>query len=333
MNAISPKHANVALFIPFNGCPHKCSFCDQRSITGKTCQPSPEDVRAAIETALDSLKENSINSEIAFFGGSFTAIDRAYMVSLLEAAAPYIDRFRGIRISTRPDCIDPEILALLKGYGVTSIELGAQSMSDEVLSANDRGHTADDAVKASGLIRESGFELGLQMMTGLYKSSDELDVFTAERFIELRPETVRIYPTIVMRGTQLGELYQAGVYAPQELEPAVGLCARLVTLFEQNGVRVIRVGLHDTDTLRRDMLAGPYHPAFRELCESRIMLDKAVSLLSARGRGEYTLLVSPKSRSKMTGNKKSNIAALKELGYEVTIAEDDNLGERDIVIN
>lgn len=325
-----PGHANVALFIPFNGCPHQCSFCDQRSITGKAYQPTPRDVRNAVETALSSLKENSIHSEIAFFGGSFTAINREYMISLLDAAALYIDRFKGIRISTRPDCIDEEILSLLKAYRVTSIELGAQSMSDEVLTANDRGHTADDVRRASELIKRFGFELGLQMMTGLYKSTPESDLMTAKTFIALHPATVRIYPTIVMKHTRLGELYEAGVYQPQTLDEAVSLCARLITLFEENDTRVIRVGLHDSESLKENRLAGPYHPAFKELCESRIMLDKATELFKDKKPGKYTLLVNPKCRSKMTGNRKGNLIALKKLGYEITVMEDESINNLDV---
>lgn len=254
------------------------------------------------------------------------------MLSLLDATVPYIDRFKGIRISTRPDCIDEEILNLLKSYRVTSIELGAQSMDDTVLSANDRGHTAEDVRKASGLIKHFGFELGLQMMTGLYRSSDELDRHTAREFIALRPDTVRIYPTIVMRGTRLDELYQAGVYRPQLLDEAVDLVSTMIPLFENEGIKVIRVGLHDSETLKTDRLAGPYHPAFRELCESRIMLNQAIAMLSGKEVGAHTLCVNPKSRSKMTGNKKSNLIALKERGYEITIQEDASLGDREILI-
>ena len=320
------------MFIPFNGCPHRCSFCDQRSITGEQRQPSPDDVRRTVEKALDSLKENSIHSELAFFGGSFTAIDRAYMISLLDATAPYIDRFKGIRISTRPDCIDDEVLTLLRSYKVSSIELGAQSMSDEVLTANDRGHTAEDVRTASKLIKRYGFSLGLQMMTGLYKSFDELDRQTAIEFIALRPDTVRIYPTIVMKGTRLGELYEEGAYHPQELDSAVKLCADLLKLFEENDIRVIRLGLHDSESLRRDMLSGPYHPSFRELCESRIMLDKALELLSGREPGVYGIAVNPRSRSKLAGNKKSNLKALSERGYTLEITEDDCLSINDIVL-
>ena len=320
------------MFIPFNGCPHRCSFCDQRSITGELRQPSPDDVRRTVEKGLDSLKENSIHSELAFFGGSFTAIDRAYMISLLDATAPYIDRFKGIRISTRPDCIDDEVLTLLSSYKVSSIELGAQSMSDEVLTANDRGHTAEDVRTASKLIKRYGFSLGLQMMTGLYKSSDELDRQTAIEFIALRPDTVRIYPTIVMKGTRLGELYEEGAYHPQELDSAVALCADLLKLFEENDIRVIRLGLHDSESLRRDMLSGPYHPSFRELCESRIMLDKALELLDGREPGICKIAVNPRSRSKLAGNKKSNLKALSERGYTLEITEDSRIHDLDVVL-
>lgn len=247
------------------------------------------------------------------------------MRSLLDATLPYIDRFKGIRISTRPDAIDDEVLALLRSYKTTAVELGAQSMSDTVLAANGRGHTADDVKKSADLIQRYDMELGLQMMTGLYQSTDALDRMTAEAFVRLRPATVRIYPTIVMNHTRLGELYKAGEYQPQTLDGAVKLCADLLTLFDGNHIKVIRVGLHDTDTLRRDMLAGPWHPAFRELCESRIMLNKAIALLKDKPCGAYTLTVNPKSRSKMTGNKKSNLIAMREMGYDINITEDTSV--------
>ena len=291
------------------------------------------DVVNTIETALNSLKENSTNSEIAFFGGSFTALDRSYMLSLLDATVPYIDRFKGIRISTRPDAIDDEILTILKRYHVTAIELGAQSMSDDVLNKNDRGHTSEDVRTASERIKAYGFELGLQMMTGLYGSTPEADIATAKAFIALHPDTVRIYPTIVMDGTRLGELYNAGLYHPQDLNSAIELCAALIPLFTDNNIRVIRVGLHDSESLKNHRLAGPYHPAFRELCESRIMLTKAISLLGEKEKGTYTLRVHPKSRSKMTGNKKQNLIALKELGYEITIIEDESMTGRGIKLD
>lgn len=255
------------------------------------------------------------------------------MKTLLDATVPYIDRFKGIRISTRPDCIDDEILDLLKAYHVTTVELGAQSMDDAVLLANDRGHTAEDVRRACELIKSYGFDLGLQMMTGLYQSTPDSDLQTAREFIALQPSCVRIYPTIVMKGTRLGDLYEQGLYQPQTLEEAVALCARLIRLFEENGVRVIRVGLHDSESLKENRLAGPYHPAFRELCESRIMLDQAIILLKNKVPGSYTLRVHPRSRSKMTGNKKSNLLALKEMGYEIQITEDDRLSYLEVIID
>lgn len=252
------------------------------------------------------------------------------MRSLLDATKPFIDRFKGIRISTRPDAIDCEVLSLLKSYRVTAIELGAQSMSDIVLSANDRGHSADDVRAAAELIQRYDMELGLQMMTGLYQSTDELDRATAEEFIALRPATVRIYPTIVMKNTRLGELYESGEYMPQSLESAVDLCADLLTRFQKNGIKVIRVGLHDTPSLREDMLAGPYHPAFRELCESRLMLRKAVALLRDKPHGVYEISVNPRCRSKMVGNKKANLIALQKPGYDIRITEEQSLSDFEI---
>lgn len=254
------------------------------------------------------------------------------MLSLLEATVPYIDRFRGIRLSTRPDAIDPEVLDILKEYHVTSIELGAQSMCDSVLTANDRGHTADDVRTASRLIKEHGFELGLQMMTGLYQSSDELDMLTAREFIKLSPLTVRIYPTVVMRRTRLAKLYEEGAYRPPSLEDAVALCARLLTMFGGAGVTVIRTGLHHTPSLTEEMLAGPYHPAFKELCESRIMLDKVNKLLHGLEKGEVSVRVAPRSFSKLVGHRKSNIAALRKLGYELKITGDDALSDMEVVL-
>ena len=289
-------------------------------------------MREAVETAIDSIKENTIETEIAFFGGSFTAVDREYMISLLAAAAPYIGRFKGIRISTRPDAIDEEILGILKEYHVTAIELGAQSMDDEVLAMNERGHTSDDVRRAARMIRERGFELGLQMMTGLYGSSDERDRYTAEEFVKLNPATVRIYPTIVMQGTRLGELYRAGVYEPQELDDAVELCADLMQIFLRHDIRVIRVGLHDTPTLRRDMLAGPYHPAFRELCESRILLSRLTELLRDKPAGLYRVAVNPRSRSKLAGQKKANLTALSERGITLQITGDESLDPLEVVL-
>ncbi|MGN1051582.1 MAG: elongator complex protein 3 [Acutalibacteraceae bacterium] len=319
------SHSNISIFIPHNGCPHKCSFCNQKNITGQSFQPDGEFVKATIEKALNDLGENSKNAEIAFFGGSFTAIDRKYMVSLLEAAKPYIDNFYGIRISTRPDYIDDEILSILKYYGVTSIELGAQSMCDDVLLKNNRGHKKEDVIISSEKIKRNGFELGLQMMTGLYGSSTDKDILTANEFVALNPKTVRIYPTITMKDTDLEFLYNKGIYKPYSKETTISLCAKLLHIFYSNNIDVIRMGLHYSDSLKENSVAGFYHPAFRELCENYIYYNSIMELLKNKNKGKYTILVASNSISKAIGQKRENIIKFKNNGYEINFLEDSSL--------
>lgn len=329
------KHANIAIFVPHNGCPHQCTFCNQREITGQAYQPDENDVIHAAEIAKKSLGEKAKNAEIAFFGGSFTAIDRDYMLRLLKTAFLYIQNhdFYGIRISTRPDAVNQEILAVLKKYGVTSIELGAQSMNNKVLSLNKRGHTAEDIIHASELIKANGFSLGLQMMTGLYGSSDEIDRQTAEHLAGLSPETMRIYPTVVMKGTELYELYQKRDYQPQTLEEAVKLCSVLLKFFEEKKISVIRLGLHDSDSLRKNMAAGAFHPAFRELCESEIIFENTLSELQKMNRNQELIFeIHPQSISRFTGQKKVNLKKLENRGIKFKIAENHNLGKYEVKI-
>ena len=313
------RHANISVFVPHMGCPHRCSFCDQNSITGTDIPVTSDDIETAVNAAVNSKNYNGENTELAFFGGSFTAIERDFTKPLLKKAKEYIDNgiISGIRISTRPDYIDENILTYLKGYGVTSIELGAQSMDDQVLKANFRGHTAKDVENASALIKKFGFELGLQMMTGLYKSDAVKDTLTAEKLIALNPQTVRIYPAITLKGTLLEHLYKSGEYMPPSLEDTVRLCADLYRLFTENGIKVIRIGLHSID--KDSYVAGPWHPSFGELCESRILLNRLLSGLSHEQPGEYFLYVSPRDVSKMIGQKRHNIIVLREKGYDCTV--------------
>lgn len=314
------KKGNISIFVPHQGCPCACSFCNQKTITGQNELPTADDVRNAVETAL---RKKEYEYEIAFFGGSFTAIDRKYMLELLEAAYPYVKngQVKGIRISTRPDCIDYEVLDILKKYGVTSIELGAQSMDDEVLEANRRGHTAQDICNASELIKEYGFELGLQMMTGLYKDTAEKSIETAKKIIELAPSTARIYPTVVLKGTYLAELYLKEEYTPLNADDSAELCAILVPMFENAGIKIIRLGLHSSRDIKENMLAGGFHDSFGELVKSRIMVNKILELPPA----DYQVYVNPRSVSKLKGNKKSNIYLLIERGYNIKIITDNGL--------
>ena len=349
------KHSNISIFIAHIGCPHQCSFCNQRTISGAQHAPSGDEVRQICTAALAEAKSPE-NGEIAFFGGSFTAIPREYMTELLEAVQPFIGngKFRGIRISTRPDCIDGEILELLRNYGVTAIELGAQSMSDKVLEANERGHTAADVEKASRLIREYGFELGLQMMVGLYKSSGDDEWKTMERIVEIHPDTVRIYPVVILKGTKLAEIYESGEYElfcgsyeKCGFDDVVEAVAMMMKTFEENGIKVIKCGLHASEFVEKDMVGGFYHPAFRELCEGIIYRERiwhelyemadmnrpqkydeeeAVKKLE-KIHGTHIIAVNPSCISKAIGQNKSNIRHFSERGIEIKIIGDENIAK------
>lgn len=328
------SHANISVFVPHKGCPNDCSFCNQRAISGQAVPATPKDVAKAVETAI-KYDIDPKNTEIAFFGGSFTAIEREYMCSLLTAAKHFLDteNFSGIRVSTRPDCIDEDVLKILKKYGVTAIELGAQSMNDDVLSANRRGHTAEDVRKASELIKNYGFELGLQMMTGLYKSDFQKDEYTARELIKLKPDTVRIYPTVVLKNTHLGEMQSAGEYTAPTAEDSVPLCAKLLKMFEENGIKVIKLGLHSSETVEGDMVGGAYHPAFRELCEGHIFYEKILNKLRDKDKKSgYEIFVSKKALSKAKGQQKRNEKALKNQGFCCTIKGKDNLNDFEVEV-
>ncbi len=304
------KHGNVAVFVPHAGCPHQCAFCNQKRISGTLTPPRGEDVQRLLQQAVDAMrKHRPQQAQIAFFGGSFTAVPRAYMLELLDAAQPFLAEFSGIRISTRPDAVDDEILAMLRRKGVTAIELGAQSMREEVLLRCGRGHTAQDTRDAAARILDHGFVLGLQMMTGLPGDDDAGALSTARQLLALGPQEMRVYPTLVLRDTPLAEAYTAGQYRPQTLDEAVALGARLLQQIEAAGVRVLRMGLHD-DHLAESVLAGPYHPAFRALCESRLYYENACRAMAAAGGRIHTLIVHPKGVSSLIGQRRENLLAL-----------------------
>ncbi|MEG0615833.1 MAG: radical SAM protein, partial [Oscillospiraceae bacterium] len=325
-------HSNIAIFVPHIGCPNMCSFCNQHSISGKENPPTSLEVKAICEQALLEISDKE-NTEIAFFGGSFTAIPRDYMIELLETANKFVgeEKFFGIRISTRPDCINAEILDILKAYGVTSIELGAQSMCDEVLAANNRGHSSDDVRNASALIREKGFELGLQMMVGLYKSSVKLDRFTAGEIAKLRPKTVRIYPTAILEDTRLAELYKSGEYQPYDFSDAVALCAELLLFFQNENIEIIRLGLHASDMISANLVGGFYHPAFKELCENEIFRHRISDEICGE-KGEFIVEVAQKSISKAIGQNKSNIEFFAKKGIKIVVKSSQELTKYNIKV-
>lgn len=320
------KQTNISIFVPHNGCPHRCTFCDQRTISGEVQAPSPEDVRALLNEQAPVLRAHGTKAEIAFFGGSFTGIERTYMAALLETAheliQSYPDVYTGIRCSTRPDFIDDEVLDILVKYGMTAVELGAQSMNDEVLRLNERGHTAADVEKAAGLIKARGLSLGLQMMTGLYGDEPGFCIDTAKRFTELKADTVRIYPTVILDGTRLGELYKSGVYKTFTFDETVELCAELLRMFALNNIPVIRLGLHASREVEEKMLGGVYHPALRDIVESRIFLKDMRESMERLGGHRFVVFTDPCSISKVVGHNKENRCKLHESGFDFIIKQE-----------
>ena len=303
----------IPVFVPHLGCPHRCVFCNQRRISGTPRPASAEDVKNAIERAA-ALPIHVAKRQLAFYGGSFTAIPAAQQESLLGAAREYMDKgfIQSIRLSTRPDAIDDTILDRLRRYGVETVELGAQSMDENVLRLSGRGHTAADVEKASELIKAAGFRLILQMMTGLPGDSDERCIESAKRIIALKPDGVRIYPTVIVKDTELYDMWLRGEYKEHTVEDAVRVCAKIVPLFNEAGIPIIRMGLNPTDELSGgDAAGGAYHPALGELVRSRIMLGKAEELLKDVRSGSSVVLGVNKSKvSQMVGQHRQNTEKL-----------------------
>lgn len=274
---MNKRHYIIPIFVPHKGCPHDCIFCNQKKITGSVNSITPDSVQSTIETYLTTIDRQNSYVELSFFGGSFTGIPLDYQNQLLDVARKnFIEgKIDAIRLSTRPDYIDEKILTNLKSYGVSIIELGVQSMDKDVLINAERGHTSDDVIKASEIIKGYGISLGLQMMVGLPEDTLEKDIFTAKEIIKLKPDFVRIYPALVIRDTYMEQMYLSGSYKPLSVDEAVNICKRLYSEFAKNNIKIIRLGLQTTEqiNLGKDVIAGPFHPAFRELVESAILND------------------------------------------------------------
>ncbi len=312
---MSARESIIPVFVPHLGCPNDCVFCNQRRISGAQLPATADDVRQAIENAA-GLPDIGSRRQLAFYGGSFTAIPVENQEALLGAAKEYLDKgiIHSIRLSTRPDAIDGAVLNRLRRYGVETVELGAQSLNENVLLLSGRGHTATDVENASKLIKEAGFKLILQMMTGLPGDSDESCIETAKRIIALKPDGVRIYPTVIVKDTALFDLWKAGRYEEHSVEDAVRICAKLVPLFDEAGIPIIRLGLNPTEELSGgDAAGGAYHPALGELVKSRIMLQKAEKLLENVKPGSRVVLGVNKSKiSQMVGQHRCNTEKLCE---------------------
>lgn len=241
----------IPIFVPHLGCPNDCTFCNQRSISGQAKQITKEEVKKTIEEYLKNFKEKNSYKEIAFFGGSFTGIEKEKQKELLEIAYEYVKnkKIDSIRVSTRPDYIDKERLKLLKKYGVKTIELGVQSTNDYILKKCKRGHTFADVKKASKLIRRYRFQLGHQMMIGLPESTKLDELNTAKDLAKLKPKIVRLYPVLVIKNTELEKEYKNGEYEPLSVNQAVERCKELYYFFTRKKIAVIRMGLQSTDLI------------------------------------------------------------------------------------
>jgi len=320
----------IPFFIPHAGCPHQCVFCDQTSITGKSAPPDTSSIPATIESYLASTS-SSDPAQVAFYGGSFTALPVEDQKCFLGVVQPFLDsgRVEGIRLSTRPDAITQEVLSLLRHYHVTTIELGVQSMDDEVLLLSGRGHTAAHTVDAVALLREHAFIVGIQLMPGLPGDTAGRFRETVSTVIDLRPDFVRIYPALVIRDTPLAEMYRRGKYTPLSLDTSIDVCRDAMIRFEQAGIEVARIGLQPTEELERPgtILAGPWHPAFRQLVESsRLLGSMRALLLTDHGSEPVTFAVNPSDLSSAIGQNRSNIHAIRDqYGRCATIIADPEL--------
>lgn len=307
------RHINIPVFIPHLGCPHDCVFCNQRVISG-TESFDFDSARDIIETSLSTVGDGD-EAEIAFFGGSFTGIDRELMTNLLELAEEYVKKgkVKSIRCSTRPDYINEEIARILSRYSVGTVELGIQSMSAEVLSRSRRGHTPEDSARAVLLLRSHGFTVGGQMMTGLPGATYADELECARAIVELGCAEARVYPTLVFAGTALERMMLDGRYAPMTLDDAVFRTAGVLRVLRSGGVKVLRVGLCESENLHSSRFsAGPNHPAIGELCESRIFYENIESAIGGAEGADVTVYIPKGAVSKAVGHKRENAEKLKK---------------------
>ena len=316
------KEDIIPIFVPHLGCKKCCTFCNQRKISGEQRQVTKDDVKKTIEYYLKNFRDTDKYIEVAFFGGSFTAIEVEKQRELLEAVQPYITskKVNSIRLSTRPDAIDKNILKMLKSYHVKTIELGVQSSNNYILARCKRGHSFEDVKKASKLIKWYGFRLGHQMMVGLPDSNEKDDIQTAKDLIKLRPKMVRIYPVLVIKGTELEKEFNNNEFTPLTVLQAVERSKEIVKLFNKNHIEVIRTGLQNTDSIsdpskkESEVISGPYHPAFGQLVEDAIWYDKIVEEIKKINAKVIKVQIEANEENinNIVGHKKENITKLKD---------------------
>lgn len=332
---MSKKHYIIPLFVPHEGCPHDCVFCNQSKITGKEEQVTKESAVSIIEEYLTTIDYKNSIVEVSFFGGTFTAINEGKQKELLKVAKDYKTKgyIKYIRLSTRPDYINAYILDYLKEYGVDIIELGVQSLDEEVLKYSGRGHDVCDVEKASKLIKEYGFTLGHQLMIGLPRDTFEKDIKSVLKSIEMKPDIARIYPALVIKDTPMELMYNRGIYKPYSLEDAVEIIQQVYEHYKNNNVQVIRIGLQPTDNITegKDMVAGPFHPAFRELVESKMIKDMLLSKKDELGLN-ITIEINSKDLSKLYANKKIYFNELKKEFNNINVVVNERVKRGNLLL-
>lgn len=325
------RHYTIPIFVPELACPNRCVFCNQQKISGTLCQPSDEEIIEIIQERLATIPAGS-DVEIGFFGGNFTGIPLAEQEHLLQLVQPFRIKsmVSAIRLSTRPDYIDQQRLDLLKRYGVGTIELGAQSLDEEVLKHTGRGHTAEDVRKASGMILDNGFSLGLQMMIGLPGDTPEKSMATAREIVRLGATSTRIYPTLVIKDTELENLYYEKKYIPLTLDDAVAWAKEIVPLFEIAGVKIIRLGLHPSESLTQgdSLVAGPFHVSFAELVHTGLWNDLLRPLTGTSMGKELCITVAEGQLNAAVGHDGKNRDMLKQLFRSIKFRTDPALEGR-----
>lgn len=312
------KHYNIPIFISHFGCPNACVFCNQVKINGRETDVTIEDLRNIIDEYLKILPKDSYK-EVAFFGGTFTGISLGKQKEYLEGVKEYLDKglVQGIRLSTRPDYINKEVLDQLKKYNVTTIELGVQSLDEDVLRKSARYYPIEVVYEASKLIKSYGIDLGIQLMPGLPGSTFETDFETAKKVVEIMPQNARVYPTLIIKDTEMERMYQRGEYEVFTLDEAIKRCRKIISLLELNGINIIRVGLQPSDDLRNGGVAveGAFHPAFRELVDGEIYFDFLKKIKEKDGKLE--IILNERLVSRVVGLKRKNLKRLGEINFTI----------------
>ncbi|WP_300328354.1 elongator complex protein 3 [Fusobacterium sp.] len=324
------KHYNIPIFISHYGCPNACVFCNQVKINGRETDVTIEDLKNIIDEYLKILPKDSYK-EVAFFGGTFTGISLGKQKEYLEGVKEYLDKglVQGIRLSTRPDYINKEVLDQLKKYNVTTIELGVQSLDEEVLKKSARYYPIEVVYEASKLIKSYGIDLGIQLMPGLPGSTFESDLETAKKVVKISPENARVYPTLIIKDTEMERMYKRGEYEVFTLDEAIKRCRKIISLLEINGINIIRVGLQPSDDLREGGVAveGAFHPAFRELVDGEIYFSFLKNIELKDKKLEVEL--NERLVSKVVGLKRKNMKRLENLKLSIN----NNIPITKIIVN